>query len=78
MGRLVIEDRFKAGKSGGFAVRSSGKAVKITEVTLDPSDPQALLIQLDRPILGKADLAYAYGAATPCPMPSRQSRRDPR
>ncbi|MGV8953517.1 MAG: hypothetical protein ACOH2M_20645 [Cypionkella sp.] len=67
MGRLVIEDRFKAGKSCGFAVQSSGKAVKITEVTLDPSDPQALLIQLDRPILGKADLAYAFGAATPSP-----------
>jgi hypothetical protein len=67
MGNLVIEDRFAAGPACGFSVMSAGKPYQIKSVEIDPSDPQALLLTLDRTLTAKAQLAYAYAAPTPSP-----------
>jgi hypothetical protein len=67
MGDLVIEDRFGAGAACGFAVVSGGKPYQIKSVAIDPLDAQALILTLDRALTAKAELAYAYGAATPSP-----------
>ncbi len=67
MSDLVLDDRFGAGAACGFAVRSNGKPFAVRAVSLDPADPQSLILTLDRALTGKAELAYAYGAATPSP-----------
>lgn len=67
MSDLVLDDRLHAGPACGFAVHSTGKAYQITSVALDPADPQALILTLDRDLTSKASLAYAYAAATPSP-----------
>lgn len=66
MGALVIDDVFGVGPGAGFAVHAK-KPVAIQSVSLDPSDPQSLMLTLDRPIEGEAHLAYAYRAAQPSP-----------
>ncbi len=67
MSGLVIDDRFKAGDACGFALHMKGKAPKITNVAIDPDDPQSLILTLSAAIKTPAHLAYAYGAAAPSP-----------
>lgn len=67
MGDLVIEDRFGAGPACGFRIVSEGKPYQIRSVALAPEDAQAVILTLDRALTAKAELAYAYAAATPSP-----------
>ncbi len=67
MGDLVIEDRFGAGPSCGFSVKSAGKPYQVKSVARDADDAQALILTLDRALTARAELAYAYGAETPSP-----------
>lgn len=64
MEALVLDDALGAGPACGFALHGPD-APAITAVTVDKDDPQSLLLTLDRPITGKAHLAYAYAAAGP-------------
>lgn len=66
MGDLVLDPALTLDPACGFALRGT-KGVQITSVEIDASDRQCLILRLNKPISGAADLSYAYGAAIPSP-----------
>lgn len=57
------DDPMAAGKLAGFSMTGATNGAKITKISVDPEDPQALVLHLDKHPTGDGiQIRYAYGA----------------